>query len=43
MYLDAGGVLDGNRLDAIHIDEQHMMRAIRYLPNGYDLSSVENY
>lgn len=41
MYVSPGGVLSGDELDAIHIDEQRMMRAIRYLPMGYDLSLIE--
>jgi hypothetical protein len=41
MYFEVGGILNGNPLDAIHVDEQNLMRAIRYLPMGYDLNLIE--
>jgi predicted Zn-dependent protease len=37
MYVTAAGVLDDGPENAIHIDEQRAVRAIRYLPQGYDL------
>ncbi len=42
MFVDPGGVLSGDELDAIHSDERNMIRAIRYLPMAYDLSRVEH-
>lgn len=41
MYLSPSGILDGDELEAIHIDEQRLMRAVRHLPMGYDVTLIE--
>jgi hypothetical protein len=38
MNLTSAGILDDGPLNAVHIDEIRMLRAIRYLPQGVDMS-----
>jgi hypothetical protein len=38
MAITSAGALDGHYLDAVHEDEVRMLRAIRYLPQGTDMS-----
>lgn len=41
MYLSPNGTLDNGPDNAIQLDEKRAVRAVRYLPQGYDMSETE--